>query len=291
MKKIIFKKDAEVIFNFLITTLFIAHQVTLISLNLFGVITPTWFVIPSVAMLFIMSFVFIINFLKKYSYEQSIRFKEMGLEDSPKLFENSDFYPEKLMKKVELSLDFIGTTASKYTIGANEEENEHLNNTFKSMLSSLKRKNGKVRFLLINPTTKEFEDLNQARGEKPLNYNSFANLYNLTKLFPEVLTIRFFESHLNFRYTNLDNNKISFGKYMTSKDAYHTSKKGRDTHQLIFQKNQTNFSLFETFFVIFEDAWNMQCSKDSLGNPIILNDDFFEKIKVSIDNYNLKYPE
>jgi hypothetical protein len=132
-----------------------------------------------------------------------------------------------------------------------------------------------------------FEKLNDARDQKTLDTKSYENLLKLVNEFPDVFKVRFYESDLNFRYTNFDRNKICYSKYSTTNSQYIGTDKGRQSHQLVFSKTNTNFSVFETFELLFYNNWELTSSKSN-KSPIELNNDFFKQIQDSVELYNRK---
>ncbi len=161
-----------------------------------------------------------------------------GLDKYIKKLEGSGHHPRELLDKIERKLDFMGHGASKWT--ANRVK-------LTKMLENIGYNNpeGKVRFLVIDPTKTELE-IDKTRAQAIAG--SLRTLRELQRAHPN-LEVRIYNHIPQLRMTFYDDDLVVVGHYQ-GKERQDSS----NTPLLVFLR-KCDWSFYKAFLSHFEEEW------------------------------------
>ena len=201
-----------------------------------------------------------INFKKSF-----YGFEQLGIVGTVNKLFGSKFEPQKCMEETESKLYFMGLQGSKWVNDLEKLER---------FLSKCELNKGKVRFLMINPQSKSYEDLKNRRKETLQNETTKIFLRLVNKY--SCLKVRYYDFIPNFRLTFVDENTLAVSKYAHEQEEYRKTKQGWDAPHLIIQKDNCDYSLYNPFFSYYEDIWDKSIKVTDL-NPLRI-----EKSKIGV---------
>lgn len=183
--------------------------------------------------------------------------RDLGITSATGKLTESKFNPDQCMARINNSLDFIGIGGGKWVV----------NDNFEDFLKRLKRKRGKVRFLLLNPNCKEYKNLRNDRGETVRTNESVKLSERYQNEYQENFEVRFYDNLPTFRLVIIDKGIIGMSWY--NFDATNTEGKdlvkfrehvGWEAPHLEIQasdadSNKYSWSLFSPFYEYFEREW------------------------------------
>lgn len=184
--------------------------------------------------------------------------KDLGITSATGKLTESKFNPEQCMTRINSSLEFIGIGGGKWVV----------NSKFEEFLKKIKRKRGKVRFLLLNPKCEEYSNLRDDRGQTMRTDDSVVLIKKYQNMYQDFFEVRFYDDLPTFRLVIIDKSVIGMSWY--NFDAVNTDDKeninqfrehvGWKAPHLEIQasdiiNNKYTWSLFSPLYEYFEREW------------------------------------
>ena len=189
-----------------------------------------------------------------FNAETSIGLRRLGIKECTSRLKDTKFSPIACMEKVENRLLFLGVSGSKWI----DEKSEK---AFCDMLEKLDEANGEVRFLLIDPTCKDFIKMRELRGNGSggMSIEPYKKWKELINKHSRCLKVRCFNKHLPlFRMQFMDREELAISKYLFQEEQNKTAENGwQNPHLIIGAKKGSDhmFSLLPAFEKYFEEEW------------------------------------
>lgn len=171
---------------------------------------------------------------------------EMGVRGSASRLLDSLLEPAQCMRQATTSLEFLGLLGSKWVI------EPRVRAEFRAFLDRMQTSNGRVQFLLIDPTSQAFRDLAQARGG-----GISAESLDLFAEFDEAydcLQVRLSQAMPCFRLVFLDHSRLAVSRYQPDTEGYIASRFGWEAPHLLLTA-EAPWSLYSAFALYFEQTW------------------------------------
>ena len=180
----------------------------------------------------------------------------LGITGTVNRLSSSKFQPSQCMLETKYSLSFCGILGSKWIKDLER---------FEKFLTRVGSKpHGRVRFLIIDPTTKNFEKLRTLRGDH-IKDQSTTIFYQLCDRY-DFLEVRCYDSLPNFRMIFMDNHILAISRYKLDKHNYLESKQGWEAPHLVIDGHTSDWSLYEPFNYYYNDIWNRSKTIQDLKN-------------------------
>ena len=171
--------------------------------------------------------------------------KTLGITGTVNKLSSSRFQPSQCMQETQYSLSFCGILGSKWI--------KDLDRFEKFLMRVGSKPNGKVRFLIVDPSTKNFEKLRTLRGEHIKDEST--SVFNQLCAKYDFLEVRCYDSLPNFRMIFMDNHILSISRYKLDKHNYIKSKQGWEAPHLVIESRSSDWSLYEPFNYYYNDMW------------------------------------
>lgn len=169
--------------------------------------------------------------------------EEMGIAGGTNILTKSKYEPLECMRKTRRKLCFIGILGSKWVEPQIREE-------FRGFLQRVQDRSGLVRFLLINPNSKAYEQL---KGRRGINAESLKEFRALCREFP-CLQVRLYSQTPCFRLVFIDDQTLALSRYKMDKEGYFQSRFGWEAPHLVINADAP-WSMYEAFEIYFQQVW------------------------------------
>lgn len=201
--------------------------------------------------------------------EYLVNLESMGVVDGITNLKDTRFSPDKCMKEVKNRLDFMGIGGAKWVEQNSDRE------SFERMLNRVSTMgNGKIRFLLMDPETKNYKRLRKLRDNAvpEISYKILKDLVEEN----DCLEVRLYDMMPTFRLQFVDDSYVAVSRYYIEREKYNKYQHGwKNPHLVVSSEKKTSIkdettlheaSLYGSFELLYNYIWDHSRDIKSLGN-------------------------
>jgi hypothetical protein len=187
--------------------------------------------------------------------------EKLGVIDAKPILKDTEYAPKGVMERTTKTLSFMGILGSKWI-------KDDLFEKFENFLQRIEDKNGKVRFLLIEPYSKAFKAL---KDRREIRDESMEKLYKLTQRYEKTFEVRLYNDLPNFRLVFIDDKFLTVSRYRNGFEQYSKTEQGKLSPYIVFDNSES--SLYCSFETFFNSTWDKYSKKldDCIDNIIEQN--------------------
>jgi hypothetical protein len=182
----------------------------------------------------------------------------MGWKESVPELENSLYEPSQCIKQTSRTLYFIGTFGSKWVM------TDHSLSDLRIFLSRINAKDGEARFLLMNPASPAFQQLQIFRGGR-VDPHPLQIWKMLCDEYP-CLDVRLYSHIPFFRFILIDHRTLVLSRYKDGDVESKAVDLGWKAPQLVFGA-EAPWSLYDAFELYFLKEWRSAISIKNTAPP------------------------
>jgi len=212
--------------------------------------------VQTVLVLVIINLIIVIIVLILKHLKTKKQYDDMGIVNCSQTLENTELAPITCMKNIRHNLSFMGVGGEKWV------KETHLMNEFKNMLRTVSSSDGRIKFLLINPSSLSYNQLYHLRNEE-VPQESYAKFATLMNEF-ECLKVKLYDHLPSFRMQFVDDTYVAISRYYFKQELHSNAGRGLKMPHIIIEAERSihngtssvhKGSLYDSFAGFFDYIW------------------------------------